>query len=636
MKDSIVQNIAHKLFLANIDALEYQLAEHELSLLLNKKSEGYRLNGDQLVFSSYDDRDKYIAYHYFSEMGSDCVNQGNIIILTAFSIWEKSLGGNTTVAGLFLSLYEDKLDIWQSLLMIEHNSYAIASLADQFIQHTKNIDIQKLFHFFSAIYKEKNQYIGIYPSLEKKLSNATQKCHEIINKIHSNIHLDTLQLYNIALFSLEKQDHTTAIDILICDIEKNNDILSPQSLWILGKVIEKSSNRYRSSEIVEVIKNTIPSPIPAISDAAIQAAVDGVVKLSEIRIIIRKLLESNNQKLIEILSLKIYITKQLASHSDFSLWLSCICKASINNCSLSRNIFHTLSYLAKDETKHELLTDCIFIMMRNNSISEDSNIIDNFIYTVINYPNLLNKLFTLTLIDENIETTVFSRILAKYLLVHQNTHILEFCIETINNFTKQDIIFLVRRLLGFISNETQLTSLILSLLNVKNARNRTYSLVKDVIINEIAIDYPSYVRHEVEKRKDSIKGKESKKIKLYNEILTEIDSYFSSFTYLPKVKEFAPPSLLVHNFQKEKDKVMTRSNDLHMEESFIFKIASQVTLKAGIGSFYYDDFNNKGYSKPSYLQNFSSSYSLPRRYVMDNVGYDISIVQFRCAKKGIA
>ncbi|CFQ95910.1 hypothetical protein [Yersinia enterocolitica] len=635
MKDSIVQNIAHKLFLTNIDALEYQLAEHELSLILNKKSDGYCLNGDKLVFSSYDDRDNYVAYHYFSEMGSDCVNEENIIILTAFSIWEKTLGGNTTVAGLFLSLYEDKLDIWQSLLMTERNSYAITSLADQFIQHTKNIDIQKLFHFFSAIYKGKNQYIGIYSSLEKKLSNTTQKCHEIINNIHSNIHLDTLQLYNIALFSLEKQNHTTAIDILIRDIERNNNILSPQSLWILGRIVEKSSNRYRSSEIVKVIKNTISSPIPEISDAAIQAAVDSVVKLPEIRIVIRKLLESNNQKLIEVLSLKIYITRQLASHSDFSLWLSCICKASINNDALSGNIFHTLSHLAKDESKHELLTDCIFIMMRNNSISEDSNKIESFIYTVINYPNLLNKLFTLTLIDENIGTTIFSRILAKYLLVHQSTHILEFCIETINNFTQQDIIFLVRRLLGFISNETQLTSLTLSLLKVKNAGNRTYSLVKDVIINEIAIDYPSYVRHEIKKRQDSIKGQKSKLIKLYSEMLTEIDNYFYSFTSLPKVKEFAPPSLLVHNFQKEKDKVMTRSNDLHKEESFLFKIASQITLKSGIGSFYYDDFNNKGYSKPSYLQNFSSSYSLPRRYVMDNVGYDISIAQFRCAKKGV-
>ena len=79
--------------------------------------------------------------------------------------------------------------------------------------------------------------------------------------------------------------------------------------------------------------------------------------------------------------------------------------------------------------------------------------------------------------------------------------------------------------------------------------------------------------------------------------------------------------------------MMIRNNDNYKEKSFIFELASQIILKAGVGSFYYNDLDEKGYSETSYLHEFSSSYSLPRRYVMDNIGYDISIAQFRCAKR---
>jgi hypothetical protein len=133
-----------------------------------------------------------------------------------------------------------------------------------------------------------------------------------------------------------------------------------------------------------------------------------------------------------------------------------------------------------------------------------------------------------------------------------------------------------------------------------------------------------------------LKTKNNKIIKLYDDILNEIDIYISSFTALPRVKELEPPSFIAHAFQKEKHRVMTRNNDLHKENSFIFEIASRIILKAGVGSFHYNESNKKGYSEPSYLHEFSSSYSLPRRYVMDNIGYDISIAQYRCAKKDIA
>ncbi|HBL4690163.1 hypothetical protein INP82_16270 [Citrobacter sedlakii] len=633
MKDNIVQNIAHKLFLARSDVLEHELTEQELSFLLKEKSEGYCLKDDKLIFSSYEDRDYYVVRYHFSETDSDRADAEKTIIQAAFSIWEKSLRGDRSTAGLFLSLYEDKINVFQVLLESERNQYEVTSLADQFIKYSRNIDINTLYNFFSVIYNKHNQYVGTFTLLGERLASNPEKCHEIINKFHSDIKQGTLHLYNIALFSLKKENYASAIDILLDDIEKNDSLLSPQSLWILGRIVEASDTEYKVDEINKTIIDNISSAIKLISDSAIQAAVNTVEKIPGMRNIIRELLESNNTEAIKALAHKVYTKKQLTSHTDFPFWMSHICESAINNAELSGLIFHIFSFLTKDESKHDLLTDCLFIMIKNNSVSENNQVIESFFYDIANHPDLLNKVFTLTLIDENPETTVFSRLLSTYLFVHRSKHILEYSLGVINDFTERDFIFLVRRTLGFISNEHQLMSLILSLLRVKNAEKRTYPLVKVVIINEIAMDYPSYVIDEIGKHKKNIKGQRNKIKKLYNEILTEVENYISSFTVLPRIKELEPSSMLVHAFQKEKDKVMARKNDLANENSLVFKIASRIHLKAGIGSFHYNDYNDSGYSEPSYLKTFSSSYSLPRRYVMDNVGYDIRLAQFRCAKK---
>ncbi|ECV3020853.1 hypothetical protein APL60_23715, partial [Salmonella enterica subsp. enterica serovar Hadar] len=150
------------------------------------------------------------------------------------------------------------------------------------------------------------------------------------------------------------------------------------------------------------------------------------------------------------------------------------------------------------------------------------------------YPYLLNKLFTLTLIDENPETTIFSRLICTYLFVHRSTHLLECSPDVTNNFSKKDFIFLVRRILGFISNEAQLMSLILSLLKVKNAEKRTYDLVKAVIVNEMAMDYPGYVVDEIKCYRNALKSKRSNIKKLYDEILSVIENHITSFSTLPR------------------------------------------------------------------------------------------------------
>lgn len=633
MKDSIIQNIAHKLFLERTGSLVHELTEKELSHISEKYSDDYFTKDNKITFSSYENRDKYIVRYYLSTINISDEDVKEKILKLSFDIYTVGLRGDNSTAGLFLSQYEDEIDIWDMLTTSTRNHYETTSLADQFLKHTKNIETKVIFRFFSEIYNKSNGYIGTFSLFSDRLSEDTSKCHEIIKEFYLTIKQDVLFLYNIALFALQKYDYSSAIDILLGDIEKNDVILSPQALWILGRFVEINNIEYRNDEIKLIIKDKIASPVTDISNAAIQATVNTVDKIPEFCQIIHKLLIDNHTKAIALLCQRIAMAKNLQTHADFPEWINIICINSGDDVDLRGLIFHILSSLTEDETKHQLLISCLFVMIKNGSIVRKSQEIKSFLYKAEKSSELINKIFTLALIDDTPEIAEFSRLLSTHLMVNDSSHLLSYSLPIINSFTERDFIFLVRRTLGFIVNEKHLMSSILSLLNVDNANKRTDKLVLSVISNEIAIDYPNYVIDVIRECKNKIGNKKHHKLKIYDDILVHTEDYLNSLKKYPRRKEFEPPSAHVLSFQKERDKVMAKNQEISNEDSFLSTIATRIPIKAGIASFHYNERFNTGYSEPSYLHPFSSSYSLPRRHVMDNVGYEIRTVMFRTAKK---
>lgn len=633
MKNSIVQNIAHKLFLERTGSLEHELTEKEFTLLSEEESDDYYLKDNKLIFSSYENRDKYIVRHYCSTIDFSDADVKEKILNVSFDIYTTGLRGDNSTAGLFLSQYEDEIDIWGMLTTSTRSHYETTSLTDQFLKHTKNIETKVIFSFFSEIYNKSNGYIGTFPLFSDRLSEDTSKCHEIIKEFYLDIKQDVLFLYNIALSALQKDDHSSAIDILLDDVEKNDVILSPQALWILGRFVERNNIEYRNDEIKSAIKDKIISPVTDISNAAIQATVNTIEKIPEFRQIIHKLLNDNHIKAIAWLCQRIATTKNLQSHTDFPDWINIICINSGDDIELRGLIFHILSSLTEDETKHQLLIRYLFIMIKNGSIVRKSQEIDNFLYNAMKSIELINKIFTLALIDDTPEIAEFSQLLSTHLMINDSSHLLSYDLTIIKDFTEKDFIFLVRRTLGFITNEKHLMSSILSLLDVDNANKRTGNLVLSVISNEIAMDYPNYVIDVIRECKNKIRNKKNHTLKIYDDILTHTEDYLNSLKKYPRIKEFEPPSAYVLSFQKERDKVMAKNQEIINEDSFVFKIATRIPLKAGIASFYYNGDFGTGYSEPSYLHPFSSSYSLPRRHVTDNIGYEIRTVMFKTAKR---
>ncbi|HCR2085430.1 TPA: hypothetical protein ONC91_004779, partial [Enterobacter hormaechei subsp. hoffmannii] len=244
---------------------------------------------------------------------------------------------------------------------------------------------------------------------------------------------------------LRKENYTSAIDILLADIEENDVILSPQALWILGRYVEVNNIEYRNNEIKLIIQEKIASPVTDISNAAIQAIVNTVDKIPEFCEVILNLLKDKNIKAIALLCQKIATAKKLQSHADFPDWINIICINSGDDIELRGLILHILSSLTEDETKHHLLINCLFVMIKNASIVRKSQELESFLYHATKSTELMNEIFTLALIDDTPEISEFSQLLSTYLMVNDSSNSLSYSLPIINNFTERDFIFLVRR-----------------------------------------------------------------------------------------------------------------------------------------------------------------------------------------------
>ncbi|MGY0248894.1 hypothetical protein ACVFYI_15300, partial [Klebsiella michiganensis] len=111
-------------------------------------------------------------------------------------------------------------------------------------------------------------------------------------------------------------------------------------------------------------------------------------------------------------------------------------------------VFHILSSLTEDETKHQLVISCLFVMIKNGSIVIKSQEIKSYLYNATKSSELINKIFTLALIDNIPEIAEFSRLVSRDFMVNDSSHLFCFSLRIINYFTERDFIFLVRRTLG--------------------------------------------------------------------------------------------------------------------------------------------------------------------------------------------
>lgn len=205
----------------------------------------------------------------------------------------------------------------------------------------------------------------------------------------------------------------------------------------------------------------------------------------------------------------------------------------------------------------------------------------------------------------------------------------EFDKAKLDTLDERDLLFLARRLVGFVYAEDNLVSLARSLFKTRDLKSRMFPILRSLLVDEIGYDYPYSVIETLESLQSM--STDSELQSFLSGITKTIKDRIENIESLPRLTELQPPTELRRRLSRAYAKQMTKAVAGAREDSLIRQLAKEIPIKGGRGYF---SFQEGLYSEPSYLKSFSHSVTLPQRLVLDTVGHEMSLLMLRNAKRG--
>jgi len=214
-------------------------------------------------------------------------------------------------------------------------------------------------------------------------------------------------------------------------------------------------------------------------------------------------------------------------------------------------------------------------------------------------------------------------------LEHENFLGLRVPREMLDRMSQDEIVHLVRRLLGNVLRDDQLIALTWSLTDTHSAESRTFPLVHTVLADHIGYSYPeatrTHLQKVIESEGDSALGR------LATATLRRMECYYDKLDSLPRIEELKPPDDHRQRYRKARQRAMNQAYEEANKNSVLQLIATKIPLKGGRSSFSRYDGR---IGEKMHLSSFSHSVAFPRAEVIDSVGCAIERFHFQLAKVG--
>jgi hypothetical protein len=206
---------------------------------------------------------------------------------------------------------------------------------------------------------------------------------------------------------------------------------------------------------------------------------------------------------------------------------------------------------------------------------------------------------------------------------------IQFDPAVLDTATEADLLYLTKRMLGFLIEPKQMLSLSLSLLKLRDAKARVFPLMRWLLYEQLGYDHPGTTSDVLQQRAGQETDAEIKE--LLGGIATRLEADMAALQALPRLRELEVPMALRRDFAKARAKELQRSMREAQKQSVIAQFATQIHIKAGETSFQH---LGESWSEPMQFASRSVSFEMPRREVLDPVGNAYRRLQLRTTQRG--
>lgn len=558
-------------------------------------------------------------------------------------IWRKEHANEEKISGKLLALVNHDYDIFtlaiNAINKENNDTFNILHVIGASLPYLDEINLDGLVKLCITQYQHtKNDMMSgmLYNDLEPILIGNSDYCISLHEKIRRDPLEEIQGLYQVALCSLVKSNPEQGINLLCEDAKSLDALLQRFAIWSIGLLLSRSQvPNAHLQETEEIILNNISNEDESIQNTAIQVSAKCLMVTSAFDKSLEGLAISSNQTTLCAIAEKLFISfKEIQDDKNFKKWALLLCQIDPEYRGGVDNFDYVLGYLIEDPSKRKLAVELLtsWVIQHGQSTRRGSTsvvkLFDSTVHAIFNHPELISQVITDWYLSDDIQLAVAATdILGEMSLMKIKG--VSFNSIRLDSLNQDGFILLARRMLGYISNEDHLFSLVNSLLDTKNAKARTFAIVKGLFVNELGEDYPGSIIDFLEGEKKS--EFDSDKQALYVDIIQTIKDRMFELDSLPRLLELQPNPDLERKFASARAKQMSIAMEEANKGSIVEMIATKIPIKAGLGTFSHRD---GGYSEPSYLQSFSTSMSIPRRTVTDEVGLEIQSYMMKYVEKG--
>jgi hypothetical protein len=457
--------------------------------------------------------------------------------------------------------------------------------------------------------------------------------NDLLAWLRTGINETSIDLYGAAMSAVVTDDSYPWIQTLREDADSaQNPYLSGAAVWMMGQIIgEGSLSSDAVEEFAQTIRSRAKSENPEVSLRALvgmERAVSSYAPLIHDLVSIGK--TGNEHALHSLSNLLVREEKSIPPELIPDV-LSALTSTPAKNDGTLSSIDHYLSRLLKAPSTENVAIDFLncWTLIHIKSLTAAETLVNSFSFTasalVSNRP-ALSRVITQWLISEKAVIAAAAGEIIGYIWAHNNREPI-FSQEIVDTLDKEYLVLLVRRMLGYAVHPEPLVSLTLSLLNTQDSKNRTYGLVFSLLTKEVGLNYLRYTHDQISKRIDSANPDEKE---LLLSVRTKLTSYTTALEALPTLKELAPPHRLRRATALQRAKGMREANEKAENQSTLSRLFTRVPIKAGTGTFSFRDGKLSDIRK---LQSISTQANLPRRLILDPVGYERSLFLFRISQR---
>ena len=603
----------------------------------------WRCVDGQIEFANLEARNHCAALATFQQLKP--LSSTDALFDAAYELWRNEIGHPDSASGRLLGLASQNVNVLsdaaRAIKAQEHQKLDVFDylhLVEAGLPHISNINAGDVVAIIDAQHESTKRDMArgmIFSAIESRLRSEPPLAWDIWRITRGRMSETTQNLYGTALQALMHADQQTlALEKAREDAQHLDPLIAGAALWTLGRAIQVHQlNEPELDSCIAVLTDKTIAASTEIKQAAIRAVAHAALKDERLMSELVRQASVPDDHMLAVVAYFLFINQRdfPVSSPYYKPLLGSLISLSPTRKDAIDHFDWVLQGLYLTPEHRPLVLECLrmWVIQHGDSNLHEKPLIELFDQTIMQIANDkqgLQVFITRWLVAPERQLAVACSGLIRHLNI-RGMKSLAFSPEVLDTFDQQDFKFLARRLLGYVISEELLLSLTLSLLETSNARERSFGWVFSLLVEEVGRDYEHAMMEALQARQETVGSPEKE---LLAELYAVLEQRSTANDHLPRLQELRPPTRLRRAIALNRAREMEQAQVAANEKSVFRTLFNEVPLKAGRGWF---SASNNQVGPTHHLQSISHSISLPSRALTDPVGYAISGLHYRIAKR---